>query len=337
MDDPVTLAVQPGLAPAVSLGADAGALAAAASTLRVYTFAGDVLSLGRYHVLPSGGDETRVRLHRRHTGGRAVAFGDGFVGIALTLPHRSALVAAEPLALAPEQVMNRCVRGILTGLKTAGVAPFYPGRDFITVNRRPIGVVTFEVVASGALLFEAILATERDFGLTAALLDAVDPAGLVPAEMLTADTMTSLAHLGTRLSLDDVATLVRRGYEEAFGIRFEAAALPMAAPMDEDRWLRQRALRPELAHRATTRTQLGALEAHVAVEDDTIADVMLAGDFIANSPAIAALEDALRRGRAERPPIEDAVRRVFGQPANFILGVGPVDTVAETIVRALAA
>src|SRR5204863_127253 len=189
--DPVTLAVKPGLAPAVSLGADAGALAAATSTLRVYTFAGDVLSLGRYHVLPSGGGETRVRLHRRHTGGRAVAFGDGFVGIALTLPHRSALVAAEPLALAPEQVMNRCVRG--------------------------------------------------------------------------------------------------------------------------------------------------ALEAHVAVEDDTIADVMLAGDFIANSPAIAALEDALRRGRAERPPIEDAVRRVFGQPANFILGVGPVDTVAETIVRALAA
>src|SRR5439155_21399027 len=116
--------------PAVRDHGHAGELAAAVYNLRVVTFACHVLSLDRYHVLPSGGGETRVRMHRRHTGGRAVAFGDGFVGIALTLPHRSALVAAEPLALAPEQVMNRCVRGILTGLKTAGVAPFYPGRDF---------------------------------------------------------------------------------------------------------------------------------------------------------------------------------------------------------------
>jgi hypothetical protein len=40
-------------------------------------------------------------------------WGDGFVGLSLVLPHRSALAAADPLALAPEQVMNRCVRGVL--------------------------------------------------------------------------------------------------------------------------------------------------------------------------------------------------------------------------------
>src|SRR5205823_1989105 len=178
------------------VGADASALAAGALVMRVYEFAGDVLSLGRYHLLPPGRPGTRVRLHRRHSGGRATVFGDGFVGLALTLPHRSALVSAEPLALAPDQVMNRCVRGILEGLKAAGVAAFYPGRDLITVDRRPLGLVTFEVSPTGVRLFVGVLAHRRDFGLLPAFLDELDPDGVVSAEMLTADGTTSLGRLG---------------------------------------------------------------------------------------------------------------------------------------------
>ena len=334
---PVTLVVQPGISPAASLGADAGALAAGACALRVYALAGDVLALGRYHLLPSGTSSTRVRLHRRYSGGRATAFGDGFVGIALSLPHRSALVSAEPLALAPEQVINRCVRGILEGLKAAGVAAFYPGRDFITVDRRPVALVTFEVGPTGALLFEAILANRRDFGLLAALLDQVDQDGVVAAEMLTADDTTSLARLGATLSLDDLAVLVRRGYEEVFGLTFEVADAPAPAPIDEDCWLRQRSPRPELRRQARTRTQLGCLETHFALDGARIADIALAGDFIANSPAIERLEQELCGCRAERRAIDDVVTRAFARPENFILGVGPLETIAETIMRGMPA
>ena len=330
---PVTLVVQPGISPAASLGADAGALAAGALVMRVYEFAGDVLSLGRYHLLPPGRPGTRVRLHRRHSGGRATVFGDGFVGLAFTLPHRSALVSAEPLALAPDQVMNRCVRGILEGLKAAGVAAFYPGRDLITVDRRPLGLVTFEVSPTGVLLFEAILANRRDFGLLPAFLDELDPDGVVSAEMLTADGTTSLGRLGATLSLDDVAALVRRGYEEVFGLTFEAGEAPAPAPIDGDRWLRQRAPRPELDRQARTRTQLGCLEAHFMLDGVRIADLALAGDFIANSPAIEQLERELRGCRAERRMLDDVVTRVFARPENFILGVGPLETIAATIMR----
>ena len=49
-------------------------------------------------------------------------------------------------------------RGILEGCKLAGVPAFYPGRDFITVNRRVFAWVSFEVEPSGVLLFEAIIA-----------------------------------------------------------------------------------------------------------------------------------------------------------------------------------
>src|SRR5206468_2959773 len=208
------------------------------------------LSLGRYHLLPPGRPGTRVRLHRRHSGGRATAFGDGFVGLALTLPHRSALVSAEPLALAPDQVMNRCVRGILEGLKAAGVAAF-----------------------------------------------------------------------------------VRRSYEEVFGLTLEAGEAPAPAPIDEDRWLRQRAPRPELDRQARTRTQLGCLEAHFMLDGVRIADLALAGDFIANSPAIEQLERELRGCRAERRMLDDVVTRVFARPEDFILGVGPLETIAATIMR----
>jgi len=330
---PLTLVVQPGISPAASVGADAAALAARASTLRVYEFTGDVLSLGRYHLLPSASAGARVSLHRRHSGGRAMAFGEGFVGLALTLPHRSALVSAEPLALAPEQVMNRCVRGVLEALKAAGVAAFYPGRDFITVDRRPLGLVTFEVGPTGALLFETILANRRDFGLLPALLDHVDRDGVVGAEMLTAEGTTSLGRLGAALSLDDLATIVRCAYEQLFGLAFESAEVPAPAPVEEDRWLRQRSVRPELDRRGTTRTQLGDLEARFALDGATIADIMLAGAFIANSPAITALERELSGCAAARPAIDEVVRRVFGRPENFILGIGPLETIGETVMR----
>jgi len=64
---------------------------------------------------------------------------------------------------------------------------------------------------------------------------------------------------------------------------------------------------------------------------------MLAGDFIANSPAIERLERALRGCPAEPAAVEAVVGAVFAEPENFILGVGPVGTVAETVARALAA
>src|SRR5438876_1225302 len=60
--------------------------------LRVYDCPGDVLSIGRYHLAPSAASpSTTTQLFRRRSGGRAIPFGEGFVGVALVLPHRAAL------------------------------------------------------------------------------------------------------------------------------------------------------------------------------------------------------------------------------------------------------
>src|SRR5438046_13763 len=236
-------------------------------------------------------------------------WGEGFVGLSLVLPHRAALVACDPLALAPEQVMNRYVRGILEACELSGVPALYPGRDAITVQRRILALVSFEVEASGALVFEAVIANGRDFSVLPGLLDRADPGGVVKAGMLTAEDTTSLARQRGR-ALD--------------------------ADLDAAGWLAQRRLHPHLDRHASVATQLGVLEAHLALAGGRIEDAMLAGDFIANSPAIERLERALRGCPAEPAAVEAMVAGVFAEPENFILGVGPLRTVSETIARALA-
>src|SRR5262249_12987506 len=154
---------------------DEQALAAAPgrASLRVSSLAGEVLSIGRYHLAPGGDPSGRVRLHRRLAGGRVLALGPGFALLSLALPHPSALVADDPLALRPEQTLNRCVRALLGGLRALGVDAFYPGRDRITVDRRSLGAVGLECDASGAAVFEAALAIDGDWLVVADRVAAV--------------------------------------------------------------------------------------------------------------------------------------------------------------------
>lgn len=354
MSQTLDFIVQPGVAPHLSLAADSHFLHAVGrpsrtrvGVLRVYDLPGDVLSLGRYHVVPPTVPQGDVQLFRRLSGGRAIPFGDGFVGVSLVLPHRSALFSPEPLALAPYQVMNRYVRGILEGCKLIHVPAFYPGRDFITVDRRILGLVSFEVDRAGALLFEAIIANRRDFSILPHMLDAVDRSGVIKAEMLTPDATTCLAQLGMELTTEEVATMLRRGFEQQFELALESHTLSaleeqaISATATHEfkgaRWVQQRQLRPDLDRHACERVQLGVFEAHVAMEQSRfIKDIAFAGDFIANSSAIERLEYDLRLCAAEWRAIDAVASAIFAQPENFILGIGRTRAIADTICKSIA-
>lgn len=336
----IEVIVQSALAPAQSLAADRYLLDAVTAgpspgALRVFDLSGDVLSLGRYHLAPDPGPGT---LLRRLTGGRVVPAGTGFVGITLVLPHRAALVADQPAALEPEQVMNRCVRGLLAGLEGAGVAAFYPGRDLITVAGRTLGLVSFEVEASGALLFEVVLAGGRDFSLLPKLLDVVDPRGIVPARLIVPDETTSLVReLGRVPDTAEIARWVAAGYITRFGVAAVPSVLESGLPaFDMEAWLAARRANPAWDHRGTTSTQLGVLDAHFGVRDGRLTDVCLSGDFIASSATVARLEQELVGCPADRAAIDAVVQRVLADDAHFILGIGPVTTIADTFARGLA-
>jgi lipoate-protein ligase A len=348
--------VQPRLDPRVSVATDSHFLQAVAHSsdalaglLRVYDVPGDVVALGRYHLAPEPGrDLSGPYVLRRHSGGRVLPLGDGFVAFALTLPHRSALFSSNPLALAPHQVLNRYVRGILEGCKLAGVEAFYPGRDFITARGRVLGAVSFEVVRSGAMLIEGVLAVGRDFSVLPLMLDAVDPDGLIKADMLTAADATCLEReLAATLTTEEVAEFLRRGFQDRLDVTLEPYALtPLeeaaintaAHQLGEERWLRQRQLRPGLGCHAWTAVQLGVFEIFFALEQERfLGDVMLAGDFMANSPAIESLEHVLRMCPAEWQAVHTVVSDIFACPDNYILGIGDLRTISDTITKALGA
>jgi len=319
------------------------------AVLRVYSFGGDVVSLGRYHLAPPPPENGGATLWRRRTGGRAVPFGHGFVGLSLVLPHRSALFADDPVALAPYQVMNRYGRGILEALRLVNVPAFYPGRDFITVDRRVVGLVSFETDESGALLFEAILANGRDFSVLPEMLRDLDPAGLIKLEMLTPDATTSLAReLGTELSFDEVVEMLRRGFAQQFDLTcdvrdlttLETRAIEAIAAREysSNAWLLQRTHRPDLPRHTFLWVQLGALEAHFSLEQERfLKEIVFAGDFLANAPAIERLERELRLCPTEWRAIDTIVNDVFSDPQNYILGIGRLRTIADMITRGAGA
>jgi hypothetical protein len=334
------LILEPSTTPAASRCADRALLASAVAdgqgTLRLSCLAGDVLALGRWHLAPAGTAD--VALHRRLSGGRAVATGAGFLHLTLALPHRSALVSDDPLALAPDQVLNRAVRGLLGGLEAAGAPAVYPGRDLVTSAGRPLAVLGLEIDPAGATLIDVVLSVARDQSLLPRLLDRVDLDGVVSAPMTLPDDVTSVARaLGRTPALDELAGWIRHGYETRLGVRFVDRPGPPPGAGSDGAFLSSRRRRPELDRRGSTPTMLGRLEAHCACDrDGTLAEVMLAGDFLAPSDTIARLERALRGCPAVPDRVQAVIDEVVRPPHAFVLGVGPLRTITDTIVRAVA-
>lgn len=348
----IDFVTQRGVDPARSLAADRHfmhsvrrASRSRNAVLRVYSIEGDAVSLGRYHLAPPAVEGSGVDLCRRLSGGRAVPFGDGFVGISLVLPHRSAFYSEDPFFLAPYQVMNRYVRGLLEACKLVNIAAFYPGRDFITVDRRVLGLVSFETDETGALVFEAILANTRDFSLLPELMEDIDPTGVVKIEMLPPSGVTSLAReLRTQLSFDEVAEMVCRGFAKQFGATVEPHSLsPLEAQAIDavaarefagPAWLGQRRFRAELDRHAALWIQLGSFEAHYAVEQERfLKEIMFSGDFLANSASIDRLEHELRLCPIDWRAIDAVANEIYGKPENYILGIGRLRTIADMILR----
>ena len=340
MEQTLGLIVQPRLSARESLAADGALLAEAADpsqgrtgTLRVYGLEGDVLSLGRYHLAPEP-CPSAVHVTRRRSGGRAMPWGEGFVGFSLVLRHPSAL-SREGL-LGPDQVLNRYVRGILAACESFGVPAFYPGRDLVTVEGRMLAMVSFDVAASGAVVVEAVLAIERDFTELPRLLDRADPRGVVRGAMVAPrETIGLAALIGRTPELNELADRVRQGYEQRLGVRFEGRMPPAATDFDEEGWLGQRRGRPGFERRVEVAGQLGILEVYAAIAAGRIRDVMFAGDVIANAATIDRLEHELSGCPAERVAIEEVVTGVLATPGNFLLGLGTPASAAAAIAGGL--
>jgi hypothetical protein len=282
--------------------------------------------------MPDGAD---AAVHRRLSGGRSVVGGDGFVGLSLALPHRSALESAEPCALRAEQAMNRAVRGILGGLELLGVDAHYPGRDLVTAGGKPIGWLSLAVEDDGAALFEAGISLARDLAVLPRLADRVDPNGVVPVTMWLPDDVTSVTRVcgGTPPSFAAAASALLEGFQRRLNVEVvRDADLDLSAGTPDARV--EFDIPARLDRHGERATMLGVLHAHCRFDrDGSLAEVRLAGDVIAPAATLAAIERTLSGLPAARAPIVARVAPMLDGGEHFLLGAGAED-VAEAIVQA---
>ena len=305
--------------------------------LHLSTLRGELLAPGRFHPAPSG-DEGAI--WHRHTGGRAVAAGNGFLLATISLPQRSALVATERLALRPEQVINRCVRGLLAWLRGLGLDPSYPGLDWITVGGQRLAHLSFVETATGPTLFQAILGLDASLAESTLRLDRMDPDGHIPAALLMPDDCTTLRRLGgvARSGTQPAEHLgaIAAGYASTFGSGVEMTQVSEAAdgasPCADDL---DTGPGPAVCDDAVRiEGKLGTVSASLRVGDGRIQEVQIGGDLIARPDLPSELDAALCGERAEAEPMRARIRACLDGQDQYLLGIGP-DEVDSLFTRAL--
>lgn len=301
--------------------------------LCIYALPGDVLSLGRHHVVPDPAASDEVGLARRLGGGRAAPLGDGFAGVVLALPDRAGLLAPGT-ALVPGQILNRYVRGLLGALESLGVRASYPGRDLVTVDGRIAASMGFELAADGTTIVEMAVAVARSFACVSRFADRGDPAGVVPIELVLDEQATCIAEVAGRApDLDELAAALAAGYASRLGC--DAAVGDALGPLEPDAaWLEAGRLAPHLDRHAAVRDLLGNVEVYVARVGDHVDDVRVCGDFLAASETVARVEAAIRGAPIHRETLRRRVAWALVGADDVLLGVRDPATIADLVFEA---
>jgi hypothetical protein len=176
------------------------------------------------------------------------------------------------------------------------------------------------------------------------LLDRVDPQGTIPSQFFAPERVTSLEHLtGATVTFGQISRMLRHGFvqqpmlevvDQGLDETEQRAIASRPEHSSFAAWLQSRPLRTDLPFQATSTTQLGVLQVRFALTPErTLSEIRLSGDFIANPMAVAALEQGLRGCSLERETLWRVVDQTFLPPEHYLLGVGPLETVVNTLLK----
>jgi hypothetical protein len=125
--------------------------------------------------LPAASVGSRAVL-RRITGGGAIEVGPGVLAVTMAYPNLPSL-AKSALPLQSAQILNRAVRPVLRALTRTVHPTQYFGRDWLSSEKRPTGLVSFAHEArSDRLVVEAFLS----FGASCLTLERASYQGKIP-------------------------------------------------------------------------------------------------------------------------------------------------------------
>src|SRR6185312_3564586 len=310
------------VARALSLGAALPELLTPACPVALYAAAlqGDSLCLGHYqHEAQALGVTERPWL-RRASGGVTVRLGDGIVYLALALADRSSLMKCPP-----GRLLNRNVRGVLTGLRQHGVAINYFGRDFLSVGAEPAIYVGWDIRSDDRVLLEFFVARESAWFVPASELaypDRQEPA-------LRGRTPTQI----TQLTAAELAQAIADGHARSFAVTWvDDAQLSTSTAAPEQR---EALASHALAWSRPREEPIGFVSAGVRLDAHKLfAEVRIAGDFFAHRACTATLQTQLLGREPNEREVGEAVDAVFARSGYDVEGIRNLSVIRDAILEA---
>jgi hypothetical protein len=320
---------------AVSKGRTQGA-----PMLRIARPRGESLVLGRFQRARTALNleacqERGLEVLRRLTGGSTAWLGAGRLYVALALPDRT-----EPLDCEPRQFLQRYGAGLVRGLVALGTKARYFGKDLLSIEDRPVGIMSFELAADGSALLEAVIGLDQPWRPEAALSGypprTKEESSATPT--LLADELEGLdpAALAEPLAEAMAGLLEAEPQEHRFNpleserIKSLSHRVEVTEPVEEKRpaYLKPWDSRP-------VEEAIGFVETSVRLSQGRfLRDVSIHGDFMADSAGVAELEQRLKMVPIKRRPVALVIDDVLGAPDHVIMGIRRLGSVLEAILDA---
>jgi hypothetical protein len=291
------------------------------------TLTGDALCLGRYQNERQVLGDAQPWL-RRSTGGSLVRAGQGVAYVALALHDRSSL-----LQCPPGRLLNRNVRGVLTGLRSVGLSINYFGRDFLSHGAEPVIYVAWDLTERGRVLLEFFVAYTHPWFVSES--EQAYPPRKEPA--LRGRAPTTIATVRPELDANQLFRAIADGHAQGFDVIWsEAKAAPASA--DNLAATHTRVASDGLRWSSPVEEAIGFVSAGVALDSaGNFASVRVAGDFFAHRACAATLEKVLCGSSPDAQQIAKAVDAVFARSGYDVEGIRSLTVIRDAIVLAAEA
>lgn len=309
--------------------------------LHLYNFLPCVV-LGRYQSAEEAVDieqcrENGLEINRRHTGGGTVLMGPGQLALGFSIPRNYPGVGPGI------NEIFRSLGGVLCkALAKLGLKARFRPKNDIEINGKKIAGLSASLEEREVAFFHASLLLDFDFKLMLKVLKL--PLKKLKGKGISCFTrrMTTIrAEKRRKLDLPHFQSLVRKAFEEHFGISFRIDTFSQWEIDYLDLLLRHRYTNPEWIYTrrhpgvgvgfASAKTRGGLVEVGVTLSGGVIEAAYLSGDFLSTSKEVNRIESALRYCAAYKTRIEKKLRPVMREGTIFKVNR---DAIVKLILKA---
>lgn len=265
---------------------------------------------------------------RRASGGATTRAGDGVIYVALALHDRSVLMPCPP-----GRLLNRNVRGVLTGLRQTGLSINYFGRDYLACGAAPVTYVAWDAREHGQILLEFFIAHSASTFVPDGAL--AYPSRAQPA--LRGRSPTTIAQAQPALAAAELVQAIADGHTRSFGVRWTQDLQPThPAPSAAEANDMQAPTRSDgLVWSPPREEAIGFVSAGVRLDAcGKMAALHIAGDFFAHRACGPTLEKLLVGRLPCESGVGEAVDAAFARSGYDVEGIRSLSAFRDAILEA---